>query len=640
MTEHFKNMDFMVALLLLLVVVGCMLILWSLHRHGHLLRKSTPPTGVPNTTEHPPSGTDGQVVGQEHFQRLQNLYLGKQNELTELAKKHKNTNHEHLNIEALQNNLTDDKRFYAQVYTNTDATLYAHQQAPDLLYKIYKQDHKLIKGKAALGVLLQLFNDDHQEKKYAYQRQVAKLGSSYDQLKKELQKGTIPRNKQEWAHQYCQIFDQWIEKGSQHNIDKLKEQITAPIQQLNEDYPNNEFTPVLNSDAKTADMMHKNIKQLPQRIVQKLEELGQNYGKNSALIGQMIHKTTALYEHVSDTHTPSTTAVKNDQTSATITKRGTGFARQLLPSSKNGVLRKYGRPVGLIFLLVSAYYGFSRYHESGKAQITTNSPIASDSTKYFLSLKQHYLHLADYMTAQHRQSTNDSTDWRSPRKSTTDMAPYYGIDVSHLQHDINWEAIEQNRRKIDFAIIKATEGTHWRDPFFIKNWQAAKARFPVVGVYHYFNKNNPTEQALNFIAQVPKDTLSNQFFPIVDVESDRYLVRLAKNGQLIENLRVFIKQVETHYGRQVIVYSGQDFYQKYLRGYLPGQLFWLAHYCQCDDIQDLIQRSIDQPKSAERIVAWQFTDKGQVNGIKGNVDLNYVPAYFWQQVVNGKSQPL
>jgi len=137
---------------------------------------------------------------------------------------------------------------------------------------------------------------------------------------------------------------------------------------------------------------------------------------------------------------------------------------------------------------------------------------------------------------------------------------------------------------------------------------------------------------------VRKEEVENVFFPVIDVEQDSFLQALAEKGQLVDRVKEFIQEVKAHYETEVIIYSGHYFYDKYLKGHFKDQFFWLARYCECNAVQDLIHESIINKDQEERIVAWQFSDKGRVKGIDKVVDLNYVPAYFWEQVTGEKKK--
>ena len=51
--------------------------------------------------------------------------------------------------------------------------------------------------------------------------------------------------------------------------------------------------------------------------------------------------------------------------------------------------------------------------------------------------------------------------------------PVRGVDVSSYQGEIAWN--ELSKQKIDFAYIKATEGSGSQDPRFAENWANAES---------------------------------------------------------------------------------------------------------------------------------------------------------------------
>ena len=50
-----------------------------------------------------------------------------------------------------------------------------------------------------------------------------------------------------------------------------------------------------------------------------------------------------------------------------------------------------------------------------------------------------------------------------------DTYAVHGVDVSHYQGTIDWETL--SRQNLDFAVIKATEGSTHIDDRFVENWQ-------------------------------------------------------------------------------------------------------------------------------------------------------------------------
>ena len=93
--------------------------------------------------------------------------------------------------------------------------------------------------------------------------------------------------------------------------------------------------------------------------------------------------------------------------------------------------------------------------------------------------------------------------------------PVRGIDISHHQKKINWEKLRSE--KINFVIIKATEGVDYQDPNFSVNWNKSLKEGYETGAYHFYRLcRSGNEQAGNFINTVPKSEMTLP--PFVDLE--------------------------------------------------------------------------------------------------------------------------
>ena len=63
--------------------------------------------------------------------------------------------------------------------------------------------------------------------------------------------------------------------------------------------------------------------------------------------------------------------------------------------------------------------------------------------------------------------------------------PIWGVDVSHYQGEIDWEALAA--QGVRFAFIKATEGSGHVDERFFANARGAAAAGIPAGGYHFFS---------------------------------------------------------------------------------------------------------------------------------------------------------
>jgi len=183
-----------------------------------------------------------------------------------------------------------------------------------------------------------------------------------------------------------------------------------------------------------------------------------------------------------------------------------------------------------------------------------------------------------------------------------------GLDVSEYQGKIRWTYVDtlENKYPLHFVFIRATVGKDRKDRQFNKNWLGAKENKMIRGAYHYYRPNeNSMEQAELFIKTVTLQ--KGDLPPVLDIE------KLPKN-QSIENLKLGLKRwlnaVESHYGVKPIIYTGERYYDDFLKEEFSDYLFWIANY------------NFYREEIAEDWLFWQFTEKASVPGIKGNVDIN------------------
>ena len=183
-----------------------------------------------------------------------------------------------------------------------------------------------------------------------------------------------------------------------------------------------------------------------------------------------------------------------------------------------------------------------------------------------------------------------------------------GLDLSEYQGKIDWDAVENidNEYPIEFVFIRATAGKDREDDQFEENWRGAKSRGLIRGAYHYYRPNeNSLEQAKLFIktVQLKKGDLP----PVLDIE------KLPK-GQSLDSLKIGLRRwlnaVEEHYKVKPIIYTGEKYYDDFLKKDFSDYLFWIANY------------NFYREKIEEDWLFWQFTEKASIPGVRGNVDVN------------------
>lgn len=206
---------------------------------------------------------------------------------------------------------------------------------------------------------------------------------------------------------------------------------------------------------------------------------------------------------------------------------------------------------------------------------------------------------------------------------------YFGIDVSHWQQDINWEQVAGDTipRKIDFSIVKATQGAGQVDPNFATNWKQSNDLFEIAGAYHfYIFSDDPKTQAQNFIQTA---SLSNgNLPPIVDLELNCSKCDSLKisGDQMVNDLKSYLTEIENHFDVKPIIYTNIPFFNKYLTGEFDDYPFWMAKYEKTPPAGLIgLSPAGSDSSSHPKTVMWQFSDYGRLNGIIGTVDMNFLP---------------
>ncbi len=184
-----------------------------------------------------------------------------------------------------------------------------------------------------------------------------------------------------------------------------------------------------------------------------------------------------------------------------------------------------------------------------------------------------------------------------------------GIDISHYQGDIRWDVLRNasiNNDPVRFVFIKATEGVTLMDDNFNENFYQARRNDFVRGVYHFFSPDcSADRQARFFLHQVHLEP--GDLPPVLDVEKKGSL----SSKELRNAVKRWLDIVEKAYGVKPIIYTGYKFKTSYLNDSIFQEYpYWIAHYY------------VDKLQYKGQWAFWQHTDRGRVDGITGDVDVN------------------
>ena len=200
------------------------------------------------------------------------------------------------------------------------------------------------------------------------------------------------------------------------------------------------------------------------------------------------------------------------------------------------------------------------------------------------------------------------------------MATVPGIDVSYWNAGIDWPKVRATGQR--FVFVKATESSSYRDPTFDDNWFGAKSAGLLRGAYHFFRCNvDAKRQADSFIDYVKSFRDDGELPPVLDIETHDG----QRRDKILPAAKTWLDRVEAAFGRKPIIYSGKYFLQDYFSetgggppAWAKDHALWLAQYPD----QYVPGMEPFLPRGWFRWTFWQYSEKGRVNGIHANVDLN------------------
>ncbi len=181
-----------------------------------------------------------------------------------------------------------------------------------------------------------------------------------------------------------------------------------------------------------------------------------------------------------------------------------------------------------------------------------------------------------------------------------------GIDVSRWQGEIDWKKVKA--AGINFAMIRAASGTQ-EDICFQKNARGALEAGVPIGAYLYSLAATEAE-ALAEAEFLLKLVSGYRFsYPLVYDVEDKVQESLS-NEQRTVLVEKFCSRIESA-GYYAMLYSSKYWLEtKFIASRIARYDHWVAQWGSQNTYQ-------------ENYGIWQYSNTGRVDGINGNVDLNF-----------------
>ena len=207
----------------------------------------------------------------------------------------------------------------------------------------------------------------------------------------------------------------------------------------------------------------------------------------------------------------------------------------------------------------------------------------------------------------------DQTEVKELRSSTKTART--GIDVSKWQGEIEWDKVKA--AGVEFAIVRAgyrgsVTGALVEDPCFQANLRGAAAAGIPVGVYFFTQATDEVEavEEASMVIELLKGARVD--YPVfIDTEGAGGNGRADELSVEMRTLvcEAFCRTIENA-GYRAGVYASKNWYENRITvSSLSRYVIWLAEYREV-------------PGDEGYYDLWQYTSRGAVDGIAGNVDLD------------------
>lgn len=335
----------------------------------------------------------------------------------------------------------------------------------------------------------------------------------------------------------------------------------------------------------------------------------ENYGKAKFMRNSTINISSDLYSYSgSETAFAGTTLVYGD---GQINNFGSMFVPEYANMTITGKL--HNKSSGMLYVggnittTVNGVMELDGYVDLQERARILNSGVVTlcPDVKYYTNEKARFTNTKSGRLSDLRGS--EPTKTPKPILSADELKKgVKGIDVSVWQGAIDWQKVAQSGVK--FAIIRSSSGPRV-DKLFDYNITEASNAGIYVGVYHYCYAMTPEEareEARHFINTIKPYKID---FPVMFDFEDNSQAKLGKE-KLTAIAEAFLSEVKAA-GYYPMIYSYRN---------------WLELNLDMDKLAEyevaLAEWNVETPKYKRPYGIWQYSCKGKISGIEGDVDLD------------------
>lgn len=172
---------------------------------------------------------------------------------------------------------------------------------------------------------------------------------------------------------------------------------------------------------------------------------------------------------------------------------------------------------------------------------------------------------------------------------------------------------------MDYVIIRATFGRFGEDKKFKQNANGC-LQYEIPFTFYYYSyaltEKEATEEVNHFLETIKEYKEKISFPVVIDMEdSDSYKLNhgVTKKEELT-NICITACEEIIKNNLKAMIYANADWFKNKLEEERLSKYFkWIAVWNEKED----------EEKLKKKYIMWQYSNKGKIAGINGNVDLNY-----------------
>ncbi|EGC1348078.1 hypothetical protein H8530_002670 [Listeria monocytogenes] len=199
------------------------------------------------------------------------------------------------------------------------------------------------------------------------------------------------------------------------------------------------------------------------------------------------------------------------------------------------------------------------------------------------------------------------------------------LDISKYQTKVDYQRL---KGEVDYVVLRSSNGTQKHDELLDIHLKGVIGAGISFGLYHYalFQGGQDTLNEANMLIKaIEKAKIYGKkpSYVFVDVEEKHC-------ADIVKETNRFIQEVEKKTGTKCGLYSGDAFVKQYGLLKVTTAMRWIARY----GLNDGKVNNHYQPTTSFHI--WQYTSKGQLPSISGNLDLSTCSTVVLNQLKGNK----